>query len=196
MQIIQELENEAYRSTKAYISDEDEPSALSAFSVKLDNYEGHFEALLTMIEKQSMEILEICLTEVTKQYLEYLSFLPRMDVSTASEFLLIAAYLIEQKSKSLLPIEEEAPEIEEIESCLIDHLSLYKMFKDRSMALKERKELYSRIYHRYRTEEKDPHQPSVFLSDVAISDIAAAFRKVWLSVKDSKNAYEIVDEIV
>ena len=196
MQIIQELEPEAYRSTKAYIPDEDEVSSLSEFSVKLDNYEGHFEALLTMIEKQSMEILEVCLAEVTKQYLEYLSVLPQMDVSVASEFLLIAAYLIERKSKSLLPVEEETPEVEEIESCLIDHLSLYKMFKDRSLVLKERKELYSKIYHRYRNEEKDLHQPSVFLSDVAVSDLTAAFRKIWLLVKDSKNAYEIVDEIV
>ena len=196
MQIVQELESEGYRSTKAYIPDEDEISSLNAFSVKLENYEGHFEALLTMIEKQSIEILEVCLAEVTRQYLEYLSVLPQMDVSVASEFLLIAAYLIERKSKSLLPVEEETSEVEEIESDLIDHLSLYKMFKDRSIVLKERKELFSRIYHRYRTEEKDLHQPSVFLSDIAISDLTCAFRNVWLSVKDSKNGYEIVDEIV
>ena len=196
MQIIQELENEGYRSAKAYLPAEDEVSVLSAFSVKLDNYEGHFEALLTMIEKRSMEVLEVCLAKVTQQYLEYLACLPRMDVSFASEFLLIAAYLIERKSKGLLPVEEESPEVEEIEACLVDHLALYKVFKDRSTVLRERKELFSRIYHRYRTEEKNTQQVSVFLSDVAITDLTSAFRKIWLSAKTLKSGYEIVDEIV
>jgi len=196
LQIIQQLENEGYKSARTYIPAEDEISALSSFSVKLDNYEGHFEELLTMIEKRSMEVLEVCLAKVTAQYLEYLACLPQMDVSVASEFLLIAAYLIERKSKGLLPVEDESPEVEEIESCLVDHLALYKVFKDRSAVLKERKELFSKIYHRFRTEEKGPQQVSVFLSDVAISDLTAAFRKIWLSAKSSGSGYEIVDEIV
>jgi len=196
LQIVQQLENESYKSSRTYIPDEDEISALSSFSVKLDNYEGHFEELLSMVEKRSMEVLEVCLAKVTGQYLEYLACLPKMDVSIASEFLLIAAYLIERKSKGLLPVEEESHEVEEIESCLVDHLALYKVFKDRSAVLKERKELFSRIYHRFRTEEKCPQQVSVFLSDVAISDLTAAFRKIWLSAKSAGSGGEIVDEIV
>lgn len=75
--------------------------------LKLDNFEGPIELLWHMIKDAQMEIFEVKLADMTEQYLEYMSGLDRLDLEKASDFIDIAATLIEIKSKSLLPNEDE-----------------------------------------------------------------------------------------
>ena len=77
--------------------------------LKLDNFEGPIELLWHMIKDAKMEIFEVKLADMTEQYLEYMSGLDELDLEKASDFIDIAATLIEIKSKSLLPNEDEQP---------------------------------------------------------------------------------------
>ncbi|MFA5104053.1 MAG: segregation/condensation protein A [Candidatus Margulisiibacteriota bacterium] len=172
-----------------------EDSGLKKFSVHLPGFEGHFESLLTLIESEAVDICDISLSLVTLQYLEYLSLAQALDLNYSSEFLLVASYLLESKSKKLLPIEEEE-EIEEIESSLVDHVAQYRVFKKMAAFLKNKKEEFSKVFHRFRFEPLSGGQKQYFLKDVAVSDLTDAFRKIWAEVNEKKEGFEIVDELI
>ena len=76
--------------------------------ITLPLYEGPLDLLLDMIRKQKLDIYDIPIAKVTKQYLEYLHLIQEMDVDVASEFLVIAAQLIYIKSRMLLPPDPDA----------------------------------------------------------------------------------------
>lgn len=167
------------------------------FTVKLDIFEGHFDALLDMIEEKKVGICDISLTDLTGQYLNYLSLAQGLNLSLASEFMAIAAYLMEQKSRMLLPKEEEAAEEEEkIESSLVDHLMQYNFFKKIAESLKQKKEFFSKIFHRAKIDAAMQTEKHYVLKDVGVDDLVSAFKKVWLEVKSRGEQFEIVDEVV
>ncbi len=166
------------------------------FCVNLPVFDGHFDALLLMIEKQDVDICDVSLSDVTRQYLEYYSAAASMNLTVASEFLAVAAYLVELKSKAVLPVEKEEEAIEEIKSSLIDHVMQYRIFKQVASVLKERKELFSKIFHRAKMDPGVAGNKQYFLRDVSVSDLVDAFRKVWVDSKDKTENNEIVDEIV
>lgn len=103
-----------------------------ALNIKIDNFEGPFDLLLHLIKKNEMDIYNIKIYEITNQYLEYLNEMKEMDLDITSEFVVIAATLLEIKSKMLLPslIEEIAMD-EEVDPRkeLIFKLIEYKKFK-------------------------------------------------------------------
>lgn len=173
-----------------------ESTGLDKFTVTLPIYEGHFDALLEMIEKQDVDICDISLTDVTGQYLQYLSLAKAMNLSYASEFLAIAAHLLEMKSRRILPEEKEEEIVKEIETSLVDHVMQYRVFKKIAQVLKERKETFQRIFHRFRLEPQAAGNKQYFLKDVSVADLAQAFKKVWADVKDRSEGMEIVDETV
>lgn len=101
-------------------------------SIKVTNFEGPFDLLLHLIKKNEMNIYDINIVEITNQYLEYLKSMKEMDLEVTSEFIVIAATLIEIKSKYLLPKnKEEHSEEEEIdvEKELLNKLIEYRKYK-------------------------------------------------------------------
>ena len=74
---------------------------------KLDNFEGPLDLLLHLIKDAKLDIMTVKLAEITEQYLEYMQDLDSIDMDRASEFIIVAATLIEIKSKHLLPVETE-----------------------------------------------------------------------------------------
>ncbi len=98
--------------------------------IKVSNFEGPFDLLLHLIKKNKMNIYNIEIYKITNQYLEYLDTMKEMDLEITSEFIVIAATLIEIKSKSLLPKTKVLEESEEdIEKKLVEKLILYKKIK-------------------------------------------------------------------
>lgn len=101
-------------------------------SIKVTNFEGPFDLLLHLIKKNEMNIYDINIFEITNHYLEYLESMKEMDLEVTSEFIVIAATLIEIKSKHLLPKSKEEhnlSEEEDIEKELLNKLIEYRKYK-------------------------------------------------------------------
>ncbi|GCD09471.1 segregation/condensation protein A [Clostridium tagluense] len=101
-------------------------------SIKVTNFEGPFDLLLHLIKKNEMNIYDINIYEITNQYLEYLKTMKEMDLEVTSEFIVIAATLIQIKSKRLLPKNKEENSKEEendVEAELLNKLIEYRKYK-------------------------------------------------------------------
>jgi segregation and condensation protein A len=101
------------------------------FEVKLPLFKGPFDLLLFFIERDELDIYDIPISKITKDFLDYLHHLETLNVELASEFILVAATLMRIKSKMLLPrpqIDEDGNEIDPREE-LIKHLLEYKKYK-------------------------------------------------------------------
>lgn len=102
------------------------------YKVRLKTFEGPFDLLVYLIESARMDIYDIKVSEITEQYMEYLQRMQELDVQPASEFMVLAANLIEIKSKMLLPRLDEKGEVVENEdprSDLVERLLEYRRYK-------------------------------------------------------------------
>ncbi|MGL5616555.1 MAG: segregation/condensation protein A [Sarcina sp.] len=98
--------------------------------IKISNFDGPFNLLLHLIKKNEMNINEIKIEEIIKQYLNYINLMKELDLEITSEFIVIAATLIEIKSKTLLPKEkQEEEDSEDLAKELLNKLNEYKKFK-------------------------------------------------------------------
>ena len=108
-------------------------------TVKLQVFEGPLDLLLYLIDKNKVNIYDIPIVEITAQYMEYIAEMKRRDLNVLSEFLVMAATLIDIKSKMLLPSNPDAPEEEEDPRAeLVQQLLEYKMYKCMAYELKDR----------------------------------------------------------
>lgn len=118
-------------------------SALTeACTLKLNNFEGPFDLLFYLIEKNQLDIYDIPISEITDQYLDYLSAMQELDLDIASEFLVMASTLLHIKSRLLLPSKEPVVEGEAVDPReeLIVRLLEYKKYKESSKSLADRHE--------------------------------------------------------
>lgn len=106
------------------------------YKLVLNDFEGPLELLYNLVKKNEINISEISLAKITDQYLEYLEEMKEFDLDLASEFLIIAAELIEIKIKALLPTEKESEEEESVHE-LITRLKEYELFKNIAQLLKK-----------------------------------------------------------
>lgn len=117
--------------------------------IKLQQFEGPLDLLLSLIEEQKLSITEISLAQVTEQFLNYVRQLQEVDATALADYLAIAAKLLVIKSKAILPTLEVEPEEEEPETDLAERLILYKQFKEAGKWLKrqdaERKQSFTRV---------------------------------------------------
>ncbi|MCD8364234.1 MAG: segregation/condensation protein A [Clostridiales bacterium] len=108
-------------------------------SVKLEVFEGPLDLLLHLLDKNKVSIYDIPIVEITDQYLEYIREMQRQDLNIMSEFMVMAATLLDIKARWLLPKEEsEEEEEEDPRAELVEQLLQYKMCKYMSMELKDR----------------------------------------------------------
>lgn len=107
--------------------------------VKLEAFEGPLDLLLHLIEKNKVDIYDIPIVEITNQYMEYIRAMQEKDLNIMSEFLLMAATLLDIKCRMLLPAEvNEDGEEEDPRAELVEQLLQYKMYKYMSYELKDR----------------------------------------------------------
>ncbi len=110
-----------------------------ALTVKLQVFEGPLDLLLHLIEKNKVDIYDIPIVEITEQYLQYIRQMETEDMNVMSEFLLMAATLLDIKCRMLLPAEvNEDGEEEDPRAELVQKLLEYKMYKYMSLELKDR----------------------------------------------------------
>ena len=107
--------------------------------VKLEAFEGPLDLLLHLIEKNKIDIYDIPIVEITNQYMDYIRQMQREDLNVMSEFLVMAATLLDIKCRMLLPKEvTEDGEEEDPRQELVEQLLQYKMYKYMAEELKER----------------------------------------------------------
>ena len=122
--------------------------------VKLEVFEGPLDLLLHLIEKNKIDIYDIPIVEITDQYMEYIHAMEREDLGIMSEFMVMAATLLDIKCKMLLPKEvNEEGEEEDPRAELVEKLLEYKMYKFMSYELKDKMDDAANVFF------KDPTIP-------------------------------------
>lgn len=122
-----------------------------AYVVELDAFSGPLDLLLHLIQKHEVDIYDIPIARITDQYLAYLQLMEALDIEVAGEFIVMAATLMEIKSRTLLPPapkqedEEEGPDPR---AELVQMLEEYRRYKDAAEQFKKRSEVWSRVFPR------------------------------------------------
>ncbi len=158
----------------------------SAYQVRLDAFEGPLDLLLHLIKKEELDIYDIPISRVTRQYLEYLEIMRMLDLDVAGEFLVMASELMRIKSRMLLPIpKEEDEEAIDPRADLVRRLLEYRKYKEVAKDLKgregERLEIYTRGWKPEVSEE-----PAVELQQVSIFQLLDVMRTVMFRFAQEK----------
>ena len=120
------------------------------YNFKINDFEGPLDLLLHLIKTEDIDIFDISIEKITKQYLEYINHIKSQNLDISSEYLVMSAELIELKSKLLLPnkTEEIEEEIEEEKNNLINRLIEYEKYKNITDTFKELEQIRKKIYTR------------------------------------------------
>jgi segregation and condensation protein A len=156
-----------------------------AIPVKLPAFEGPLDLLLHLIEKNKIDIYDIPIVEITNQYLEYIKTMEREDLNIMSEFLLMAATLLDIKCKMLLPVElDEDGEETDPRAELVEQLLQYKIYKYISLELKVRQSYGEFIMYKNSTLPEElqdfvePVNVTDLLSDLSLNKLNEIFNDV------------------
>lgn len=158
--------------------------------VKLQVFEGPLDLLLHLLEKNKVNIYDIPIVEITHQYLAYISEMQRQDLNVMSEFLVMAATLIDIKSRMLLPAEEKEEEEEDPRAELVQKLLEYKMYKCISYELRERQVDAQRVLFREPTvprevlEYEEPVDLQELVGDLTLSRLNMIFKSIMKKQAD------------
>lgn len=154
-------------------------------NVKLQVFEGPLDLLLHLLDKNKVNIYDIPIVEITNQYMEYIAEMKRQDLNILSEFLVMAATLIDIKSRMLLPAkDEEEEEGEDPRNELVQQLLEYKMYKCMAYELRDLQVDASRILYKEPTipEEvlayEEPINMEELISDVTLAKLNEIFKEI------------------
>lgn len=111
---------------------------MESLTINITNFEGPFDLLLHLLKVNKMKIQEIQISEITSQYLTYLHSMQELDMEVASDFLVMAATLLEIKSREMLPKYKEAVDEEELKEKLVLRIEEYEVFKEMAETFEER----------------------------------------------------------
>lgn len=160
---------------------------------KLKQFEGPLDLLLHLINKSKIDVEDIFVSDITEQYLEYMDALTEPDMESASEFLSMAALLLEIKSRSLLPKPPAPAEDEEDpQQLLIRRLKEYKEIKENSEQLRHNESLLEGRY--YKLPQEMNFVERFELSDISMDALMEAFQEV-LARLERKRIPDAVREI-
>jgi len=167
------------------------------YKVKLEIFEGPLDLLLFLVKRDEIDIYDISIERITRQYLEYLQAFKELKIDIAGEFIVMAANLIYLKSRSLLPLDQQPPEEDAEEDDprweLIRQLIEYKKFKEAAAQLHNRALEQERIFTRDSdgTAVLDAPLP---LREVGIFQLIHAFQEVIKRVEAREDLREIFGE--
>ena len=139
------------------------------YSIHLNVYDGPLDLLCDMISKQKIDIKDISIIEITKQYLAYINMLESMDLEVTSDFITMATKLLEIKSKYLLFSQRDLDEEEDPRLELMEQLKEYKKYKKASEVLKDSVDYLNQPY--YRNREEIIIDDKVDLNEISIDSI-------------------------
>ncbi len=158
-----------------------------AYTVSLKQFDGPLDLLLTLIGKARIDIQEIFVSEITEQYLAYMAGVDELDMESASEFLQMAATLVEIKSRAMLP---KPPRVEDEEGltpeeALVRQLTEYKKFKEASREMQKLESEAREILTKLPEEFPLPPQ-EVELTGLTLEKLTRAFARVLKRLEESR----------
>ena len=158
---------------------------------KLQVFEGPLDLLLYLLDKNKVNIYDIPIVEITAQYMEYIAEMKRQDLDVLSEFLVMAATLIDIKSKMLLPRDPDDEEEEtDPRAELVQQLLEYKMYKCMAYELKDRQVDAQRVMFKKPTipeevlEYQEPLNVEELVSDVTLAKLNEIFKSIMRKQQD------------
>ncbi len=168
------------------------------YKVSLDIFEGPLDLLLYLIKRDEVDIYDISIARITKQYLAYIETFKMLNIDLASEFIVMAANLMYIKSRTLLPKYQQPPEEESDEEDprweLIRQLIEYKKFKDAAGFL-QRREFVQEEMFASSPDLPDESQEETPLPNVGIFDLIRAFQNVLKRFEEKpEDLREIYDD--
>ncbi|HZW38191.1 MAG TPA: segregation/condensation protein A [Ignavibacteriaceae bacterium] len=157
------------------------------YTIKLDQFEGPLDLLLFFIKRDELNIYDIPISKITKEFLEYVEYIKMLDLEVAGDFILMASTLMHIKVRMLLPkeVDEKGEEIDP-RAELIQALLEYKKYKEVSEELTFFESNQRKVSFRgnYDHDEKiSPPEYDILLKNVTLFDLAKAFRNAIEGVK-------------
>lgn len=156
-----------------------------AIPVKIQVFEGPLDLLLHLIEKNKIDIYDIPIVEITDQYMEYIHSMETEDLGIMSEFMVMAATLLDIKCKMLLPKEiNEEGEEEDPRAELVEKLLEYKMYKFMSYELKDKMDEAANVFFKKPTipddvlKYKEPVDPQELLAGMTLEKLNAIYKSI------------------
>ncbi|WP_413291560.1 segregation and condensation protein A [Bdellovibrio sp. HCB337] len=157
-----------------------------SINIQLPKFEGPLGLLLYLIRKEEMDIMDIKIHEITKQYFEYIKLMKELDLEVAGEFVAMASTLIHIKSRMLLPQYDENGEIVETEDPrkeLVQKLLEYQKYQEAAKMLYDRPLLGRDLWVRGVRETLAPKEDEIILEENALFSLIATYRKVVKTAK-------------
>ncbi len=159
----------------------------TVYTVRTESFEGPFDLLLHLIKKNEVDIYNIPIAAITRQYLEYLDVMKELNLDIAGDFLVMASTLIQIKSRMLLPLpdEEEAgeEELEDPRAELVRRLLEYSKYKDAAVTLGQRELLDRDVFIRKGAlTELEEFKADDEVIEVELFELVDAFRRVLAKV--------------
>lgn len=151
------------------------------YKFKINEFEGPLDLLLHLIKESEMDIMDIEIVKLTDQYLCYIKSMESLNLSVASDYLVLASELMYLKSRTLLPVKESKEEEEEYietKESLINRLLEYKKYKEVTNDLKKLEEERKYVYTKTPSSMKSYQSSKISLNDdVSLDDLVNAFKK-------------------
>lgn len=158
------------------------------YTITLESFEGPFDLLYHLIEKSEVDIYDISIAEIAEQYMKFLSKMKELDLEVTSEFIVMAATLLEIKSKMLLPKDKSSEQQMEMEGVdpreeLIERLINYRKYKNAANDLKSRFDIYGKVFYKPKEEIELNEEKDITIDGIELKDLVKAFDKI---VKNNK----------
>lgn len=173
------------------------PSSHPIYAVKLEGFEGPLDLLLHLIQKEEMDIYDIQIARITDCYLEYINLMEQLDLDLASEFLVMAATLLQIKSQNILPktVTKVDHPIGNQEQ-LVQQLLEYKRYKEAAQVLDRYAERRTTIYNRSSKLHSDLDGTRSYEIKATLFDLLSAFKNIndRISQTDIDDEYEAIEE--
>ncbi|BDQ01879.1 segregation/condensation protein A [Ignavibacterium sp.] len=157
------------------------------YKIRLEHFEGPLDLLLFFIKRDELNIYDIPISKITKEFLEYVNYIRMLDLETAGEFILMASTLMHIKVRMLLPreVDEKGEEIDP-RADLVRALLEYKRYKEVSEELSFLESNQRKLSFRGNFSAdpiETPNEYGILLKNITVYDIAKAFRKVIEGIK-------------
>ncbi len=172
---------------------------MAEYKVQFEVFEGPLDLLLYLVKKEEVDIYEVNLTKIARQFIEYIELMRELDLEVAGEFLVMASTLMYIKSRELLPVEQQVQaegdeEVNDPRWELIRQLVEYKKFKDAAMQLQEREVAQENIFPRLPGKpEFEPTTPPP-RPEVSLFDLISAVSNVLKRFQLKENARDIFED--